>query len=200
MLSKYKDSFLPVVSIVARPFMSVHPNVISILGFLSSIVFALLLISGNYWLAIVSFVGIFFDTLDGYIARNTGKASDFGGFIDSTLDRISDLIIIGAFSFAEIVRWEISFALASASLMISYTRSRAELAGHGKFKLDVGIIERPERLLFIFILIVLQMIIGNPLEGKNILEIGFVVLIFLSLVSFCQRIAKAHMLLNRSKS
>ncbi|MFC1649709.1 CDP-alcohol phosphatidyltransferase family protein [Patescibacteria group bacterium] len=197
MLSKYKESFLPIVSIVARPFMSVHPNTISIIGFLFSVVFALLLIGGHVWWAVLSFVGVLFDTLDGYIARTTGRASAFGGFLDSTLDRAADFVIINAFAFAGLVAWEITITLSLLGFLVSYTRSRAELAGKGKFVLDVGIIERTERLLFILVLLIVQTAfeLGELVGGYNFLELGFLVLILLSFFTVLQRVHRAYKLL-----
>lgn len=194
MLSRYKENFMPVVSIVAKPFMSVHPNTISAFGFCFSLVFGFLLVNGRVILATISFVGVLFDTLDGYVARKTGKASAFGGFLDSTLDRAADFVIINSFAFAGLVRWEITLNLTLLSFLVSYIRSRAELAGNGKFKLDIGIIERTERLLTIVVLLIIQTILGagNVWSGFNILEVGLIILSLLSLVTVLQRIRKAY--------
>ncbi len=195
MLSKYKERFLPIVSIVARPFGSVHPNVISLIGFVFSFVFGFLLLNGYYGLAILSYAGILTDTLDGYVARSTGKVSAFGGFLDSTLDRAGDFVIINSFAFAEIVRWEITLTLTLFSFLISYIRSRAELAGNGKFALDVGIMERTERLVAIVILLVAQTLLTKTGSSYDILNVGFQILIVLSFVTLIQRMYKAHGLL-----
>lgn len=193
MLSKYKEKFLPIVSIVARPFMSVHPNVISLIGFLFSFVFAILLINEYYVLAIVSFAGIFTDTIDGYVARTTGKVSAFGGFLDSTLDRTSDFIIINAFAIAGIVRWEITLTLTLFSFLVSYVRSRAELAGNGKFVLDVGLMERTERLASILVVLVVDVVLTSLDKSFGVITLGFLIIIALSMITVLQRIYQAYL-------
>jgi len=167
------------------------------IGFLFSFVFAYFLLIGNHTLAILSFVGVLTDTLDGYVARNTGKVSVYGGFLDSTLDRASDFVIINAFAFAGLVNWRITLILTLLSFLISYTRSRAELAGGGKFKLDIGIMERTERLLamVLFLIIYTAFLPEYLWRTYNILEIGFIFLSLISLITVIQRVKKAKELL-----
>ena len=97
------------------------------------------------------------DLLDGTVARKTGKVSTFGGFLDSTLDRISDgLIVLGLVLGRmlwpwEITSWKINTIIGFISLLvillISYIRSRAEI--EGVEMRGVGFMERAERILFL---------------------------------------------------
>lgn len=160
------------------------------------ILFLLCMFSQQYVLALVTFLGLFLDMIDGAVARMTGKTSLFGGFLDSSLDRVADSMYILGFSYAGLVRWDISSVLVVLSLLISYLRSRAELAGKDQFKLDVGIIERPERLIMIFIALSGQLILSTwQWLGFNFAEVTFLLLGALSLITIIQRSVKAYQLL-----
>lgn len=134
----------------------VHPNIISTLGFVitcssgfffqqhhASTAGALILLGGV------------FDIFDGTVARRTGLASSFGAFYDSTLDRLSEIVVyLGLLSLYNDYRLEggdvamiywIALAMAG-SIMISYTRARAEALGIDCY---VGLMQRPERVLLI---------------------------------------------------
>ncbi len=131
--------------------------------------------------------------LDGAIARLHKKTTKFGAFLDSTCDRISDGVIITAFGFAHIIRWEIIIPLLITSYLISYIRSRAELAAEKKISLAVGIIERTERLIFIFITLLLYTFLPTfRFSYFNIAELLFLILTALSIVTVYQRIEYAR--------
>lgn len=103
-----------------------------------------------------------FDMLDGAVARATGTTSKFGGFLDSTLDRYSESVVLGGvlIYLLNTNDWKtgslLVFASVVGSLMISYARARAEAVG---FKASVGLVARPERV----ILLAICLIIGKPL-------------------------------------
>jgi phosphatidylglycerophosphate synthase len=105
-----------------------------------------------FWLAAVLFViGSLLDILDGALARQSGKASPFGAFVDSTTDRISEALMLGGIALV-LVRdgSELGIALTVAALtgsfLVSYTRARAEALG---LRGDVGIGSRAERVVVI---------------------------------------------------
>jgi CDP-diacylglycerol---glycerol-3-phosphate 3-phosphatidyltransferase len=105
-----------------------------------------------FWLAAVVFVtGSLLDILDGALARESGKASPFGAFVDSTTDRISEALMLGGIALV-LVRdgSELGIALTVAALtgsfLVSYTRARAEALG---LRGDVGIGSRAERVVVI---------------------------------------------------
>ena len=89
-----------------------------------------------------------FDVFDGEVARRTGKEGPVGAYLDSNLDRISDAILILGLIFGGLVNFFWGFALLFFSIMISYTRSRAE--NEGVEMKGVGFMERAERILILF--------------------------------------------------
>ena len=126
------------------------PNAISLTGFFLCLVSAGLILKG-WWIAggIAFIVGSVCDTLDGRYSRMSGKASPFGAFLDSTLDRVEEGVVLAAVAanFAE-VRDEGAVAAVVvavlASLMVSYTRARAEALG---VECKVGIADRAVRVV-----------------------------------------------------
>jgi CDP-diacylglycerol---glycerol-3-phosphate 3-phosphatidyltransferase len=105
-----------------------------------------------FWLgAVVFVVGSILDILDGALARQSGKGTPFGAFLDSTTDRISEGFVLGAIAlvFAR-DRHEVALGFAIAaiagSFLVSYTRARAEALD---LKGDVGIGSRAERVVVI---------------------------------------------------
>ncbi|MDQ6610968.1 MAG: CDP-alcohol phosphatidyltransferase family protein, partial [Gemmatimonadota bacterium] len=130
----------------------VRPNTITVIGTLCTVVAGGLFAAGHIksggW-----FLGItaLFDVLDGTVARRTGTSTLFGAFFDSTLDRVSDGMLLGGF----VIFYATSAAHASVPMLIitllgliatfvtSYTRSRAEALG---LDAKVGLLQRPERV------------------------------------------------------
>jgi CDP-diacylglycerol--glycerol-3-phosphate 3-phosphatidyltransferase len=105
-----------------------------------------------FWLGAALFVvGSVMDILDGALARAGGKATPFGAFIDSTTDRIGEAFMLGSIGLvfmreANEVALAFAFAAVVGSLLVSYTRSRAEALG---LRGDVGIGSRAERVIVI---------------------------------------------------
>jgi archaetidylinositol phosphate synthase len=155
------------------------------------------MLNHNYTLALIMFLGLFLDTIDGAVARMTGKTTAFGGFLDSSLDRVSDGLFICAFGFAGLVRFDLVIVVLFLSLFISYIRSRAELAGNGKVVLAVGIVERSERLIFLFSSLLLYILFPKSIiiGAFNIAEALFLILSILSFITVLQRIFAAKRLL-----
>ena len=126
------------------------PNAISLTGFVLNVVAAVLLVERLFFLAGVAFiVGSIMDTLDGRYSRMSGKGTLFGAFLDSTLDRIEEGVVLtaAAFYFADRgdeVPAAACVAAVLGSLMVSYTRARAEALG---VECKVGIATRPVRVV-----------------------------------------------------
>jgi CDP-diacylglycerol--glycerol-3-phosphate 3-phosphatidyltransferase len=128
----------------------VTPNMLTVLGFLVSVA-AGVLIAKEYFLAgglVVLFAGAF-DLLDGPLARATGKTTKFGGFLDSTLDRLSEAAVLAgilAYYAFNNGTWEslLAFGCFVGSVMVSYLRARAEGLG---IECEVGIFTRVERVV-----------------------------------------------------
>src|SRR5215210_9437656 len=107
------------------------PNAISLTGFVLCVVAAVLVWQDHlFWGGLAFVVGSVCDTLDGRYSRMSGKGSQFGAFLDSTLDRIEEGIVLTAVA-AVFAAHDDQFAAAAtvvavlASLMVSYTRARA---------------------------------------------------------------------------
>jgi CDP-diacylglycerol---glycerol-3-phosphate 3-phosphatidyltransferase len=130
------------------------PNAISLMGLFGNLVAAFLVTQRLFFLAGIAFIlGSVMDTLDGRYSRMSGKGTLFGAFLDSTLDRIEEGIVITAVAGYFASRGE-DFAAAMCvlavlgSLMVSYTRARAEALG---VECKVGIATRPVRVVLLSI-------------------------------------------------
>lgn len=178
---------------VARPLKNVNPNLITLLGLLFPILFFIAVIHGMYALALVVFIFNAVDMLDGIVARSQQKVTAFGGFLDSTVDRFADFTVLVAFGFAGIVQWGIVLTLVMLTYLISYIRSRTELAANGKLVANVGIMERTERLLCVFGSLILYAIWPHTnIHGQNIMSLMFLIIILLSAITVAQRIVFAY--------
>lgn len=134
----------------------VHPNLISVAGFLVTLAGAWLYSQDHVRTAgACVLAGGILDIFDGRVARVSGLASKFGNFFDSTLDRISEIAMyLGLMTLyngygAELADiwmiYVITLAL-GGSLMVSYTRAKAEALG---FDCSVGLMQRAERILLL---------------------------------------------------
>ncbi|MEX2425303.1 MAG: CDP-alcohol phosphatidyltransferase family protein [Thermomicrobiaceae bacterium] len=147
------------------------PNAFTVIGLLLNIIVAVIIGSGNLVVGgIMALVAGAFDMLDGAVARVTGKITRFGGFFDSTLDRYSEAIVYFGLLFylletdAGTTAVALLFAAIIGSLMVSYTRARAEAAD---MDAEVGLFARPERIILLAILL----IFGQPVIALWILAI-----------------------------
>lgn len=162
---------------------------LTLLSLLPSILFFITILTGHFVLALLCFLGSFLDVLDGLAARAYNKTSAFGAVLDSTIDRISDFLFITAFGFSHLISWYIILFFLLVSFLISYIRSRGELACTKKISLAIGIIERPERLVGIFLMLLLYILFPKLIFFTlNILSWGFIVLSIFSVITIFQRL------------
>jgi CDP-diacylglycerol--glycerol-3-phosphate 3-phosphatidyltransferase len=132
----------------------IHPNVLTFVGLLINIWGAWLFSQGSFlWAGAVVTGAALFDMVDGRVARATSQVTRFGGFFDSVIDRYSDLgLLMGLLVYyASINRNSyvvLTAVVMTGSVMISYTRARAENAMP---RCKVGFLERPERVVLIII-------------------------------------------------
>jgi len=130
------------------------PNAISIAGLIGNIVAAVLVWQRYFFLGGVAFIlGSVMDTLDGRYSRMSGKGTMFGAFLDSTLDRIEEGIVLTAVAYqfadaGDAVPAAACVFVVLGSLMVSYTRARAEALG---VECKVGIATRPVRVVLLSI-------------------------------------------------
>lgn len=131
----------------------ITPNAVTIIGFLGICVAAGLALGRLWVLASLVFIASgLVDSLDGLLARYQGKVTSFGAFLDSTLDRLAEGVIIGAIgiTFAQDGDdWALAacFVALTASFLVSYARARAE--GLGIPGSSGGLMGRPERLVIV---------------------------------------------------
>ena len=144
-LSNYVET--PVALLMGR--MGLTPNLVTIIGLLIAGVAAYLIGVGLWWAGglVALFAGIF-DMFDGALARNTGRASDFGALLDSTIDRVSEAVVllgVLAYYLTSDNDWGamLVYAALVGSIMVSYMRARSEGLG---IECKVGVMQRPERV------------------------------------------------------
>jgi len=130
------------------------PNAISMTGLVGNLIAAALVTQEEFFLAGIAFIlGSVMDTLDGRYSRMSGKGTPFGAFLDSSLDRLEEGIVLAAVGayFAsqgdELATAAVVLAVLF-SLMVSYTRARAEALG---VECKVGIATRPVRVVILSI-------------------------------------------------
>ncbi len=134
----------------------IHPNAVTTLGFLSVVAAGVLYhLDHVRWAGALVLFGGVWDIFDGQLARVSGLASKFGAFYDSTLDRISEIVVfLGLLSLynryggelGDIWMVYVLFLAMGGSLMVSYTRARAEGLG---LDCKVGLMQRPARVLLL---------------------------------------------------
>ena len=192
MLSAQKQTVEKYLNPLVKHFSHISPNTLTLLGSIPPILFFVFIIYHWYILALIALVGNGFDMLDGMVARKYHKVTSFGGFLDSTMDRFADFLLITAFAFAGIVSWKIVAPFLLFAYLTSYVRSRGELA-NPKVSFAVGLIERSERIALIFFSLLLFIIFPTSyFFGLNIAEVAFLFLTLLSLYTVIQRIAHAY--------
>ena len=165
------------------------PNAISMVGLLLNVAAAVLVTQRLFFLAGLAFiVGSVMDTLDGRYSRMSGKGTLFGAFLDSTLDRIEEGVLLTA------IAWHFadsSDAIAAAacvfvvlgSLMVSYTRARAEALG---VECKVGLATRPVRVVLLSIGLVFAK--GASLGDFELLAPAIYAMAALTTVTVFQRV------------
>src|SRR3954465_632599 len=165
------------------------PNAISMVGLLGNLVAAALVTQHLFFLAGVAFVlGSVMDTLDGRYSRMSGKGSLFGAFLDSTLDRAEEGIVLAAVAGYFAANGE-DFAAAMCvvavlgSLMVSYTRARAEALG---VECKVWLATRPVRVVILSVGLVFAK--GAGIGDFELLAPAVYVLAVMGVITTLQRI------------
>jgi len=165
------------------------PNAISLTGFVLNVAAAVLVVERLFFLAGLAFIiGSIMDTLDGRYSRMSGKGTPFGAFLDSTLDRLEEGIVLTAVA-AYFASRHMQIAVAAVvvgvlfSMMVSYTRARAEALG---VACKVGLATRPVRVVIIAIGLVFAR--GAGLGHFELLAPAVYVLAVLTVLTTVQRI------------
>src|SRR5262249_30965020 len=182
MLSHYRESLHTVADPVARLLLRarVRPNQLTILGLGVSVAAAHAFSQGRLRTgALLLAVAGLFDFFDGSLARLGGRVSAFGAFLDSVVDRYSDLLVL----LGIVLLYEraddttgVFFTMITlvGTIMVSYTKARAQSIG---VRCEIGLMERPERMI---------VLIGGGLF--NLLTPSMIALAILTNVTAVQRI------------
>src|SRR5712692_756415 len=152
MLSHYKASLTRLGDPVARALLRAHvrPNHLTLVGLGVSILAAFALAQGRLRVgAVLLALAGLFDFFDGSLARLANRVSAFGAFLDSVVDRYSDLVVllgIGLYYERAGETGGVFFTMATliGTIMVSYTKARAQSIG---VACEIGLMERPERII-----------------------------------------------------
>jgi CDP-diacylglycerol--glycerol-3-phosphate 3-phosphatidyltransferase len=162
----------------------VHPNAVSVVGVGVSLAGAWAFAEGRFRQgALIVLLGGVFDLVDGVVARRQGRVTTFGGFLDSSLDRVVDMALLLGPLMHYARRGELALAWLAAlalvaTVMVSYTKARAESVLRS---FEGGLLERAERV----VLLVLGGLLGVMPLALGVVALG-------STVTAGQRIALAH--------
>jgi len=170
----------PVVRVLART--PVTPNAVTWFGFILALGAAALVITSHLFAAgFVVLIAGFFDLLDGALARRMEQATPFGAVLDSTLDRLSEAVVLLAilvsFSGTPLLVLLVFLALLG-SLLVSYIRARAEAVG---LECRLGLFTRPERVVVLALGLLLSHL-------ANALVIALAIIVVFSFVTIGQRL------------
>jgi CDP-diacylglycerol--glycerol-3-phosphate 3-phosphatidyltransferase len=131
-----------------------NPNYFTLIGFLATLVASLLILSGFWLLAGLAIIlsGLF-DLFDGVIARKLGKVTALGGFLDSVLDRYSDLLLLISLLVYYLRKEDPGLVILTSfvsmgTILIPYVRAKAEAL---QVSCTVGLMERAERIILLSI-------------------------------------------------
>jgi archaetidylinositol phosphate synthase len=216
LLGKFKEvltkAFLPVVNGAIK--LRLTPNRISVLGLIFAIIGSIFIVGNQVypiffidegWRLILASIMIFTmgfcDLLDGLVARATGTITVFGGFLDSVLDRYTEVFIFAALIIAGYCHLIWGVITLAGALLVSYARSRAESAGLKN--LGIGIAERPERLVILGVVTLIQgiLVLTSVFPTQQLLIYWTIILLaFLTHFTVAQRFYYALKRLPKTKN
>ena len=185
MLNKIRSEVERRILVLAKILAAIgfKPEALSLMGLASAFLSALAYNLGGavslYTASILVVVSGFFDMVDGAVARLTGRATPRGSFLDSTVDRLADTLIIGGLTLSGRVYTPAGVVALAGSLLTSYVRAKAESVGVQMS--GIGLAERGERLIILAV------------SGfLNAVDIGIWVLAVLSSITVLQRILHGY--------
>ena len=152
--------------------LGVHPDMITLLGLVIVAIASVIIARGEFQLGgIILVAGLPLDALDGAVARAMGRKGNFGGVLDSTLDRYADAFIFGGLSYHFALQGQFDYMLLclaalTGGFVVSYVRARAGEAG---LSVKVGLLDR-----FVRVIIIIAVLLVPPLTilGLWVLAIG----------------------------
>jgi CDP-diacylglycerol--glycerol-3-phosphate 3-phosphatidyltransferase len=186
---RLRRGFTPVISTLQR--LGVTPNQVTVVGTLLNAGVAALIVTDNLiWAGVLVLVAGIFDVLDGTLARVSKQETPFGAFLDSTLDRVSEGIVLAAIAYhlaldGSAVDAGLVVLALLGSILVSYTRARAETLG---VECKVGIMSRPERIILVAIGLFF-----------NVLPYAVYIMLALTTFTVIQRVVHTHRELGRQR-
>jgi CDP-diacylglycerol--glycerol-3-phosphate 3-phosphatidyltransferase len=175
------------------------PNAISVTGLVGNLIAAVLILEEHFVLAGVAFIlGSLCDMFDGRYSRMSGKGTPFGAFLDSTLDRVEEGVVLAAVA-AWFAKNSNELAVAGTviavvgSYMVSYTRARAEALG---VECKVGIASRAVRVVILSVGLVFAA--GELIPDVDLLEAAIYVMAALTVFTALQRVLHVRRQLARA--
>jgi CDP-diacylglycerol---glycerol-3-phosphate 3-phosphatidyltransferase len=196
MLDRFKDFWqgvmlAPFINLFIR--LGISPDVVTVVGTVGASAGALVFFpQGMLWQgALVVATFVFSDLIDGGMARKLGRASSFGAFLDSTLDRVADAALFGgmALFFAWQAEDRVYLVVTLVCLVMgsvtSYARAKGEQLGYDA---KTGLAERPDRLVGLLV----PVFVGDLLDVPLVYEVALWVIAVLSTVTVVQRILKVR--------
>ncbi len=167
-----RQTFKGLFEAIADVLLKLHltPNVVTFIGFLINLLAALFIIQDKIFVGgLLYILAGFGDAIDGTLARKIGVKNKFGAFWDSTLDRLSESVVMGAIGYWSILQGSslgagLAFLALISSYMVSYTRARGEGLG---VQTKVGFGTRVER----YIILSAALVLGYPLYGLALIAL-----------------------------
>ena len=205
MLTKLKKKVQDMLTLEAKAAHKIKltPNIVSLIGlalaFFSAAAYA---IAQNQpiWLllaVILLLASGFCDTLDGVLARIYQQQSVFGGFLDSLLDRYADAVVYAGVIIGGLCDPLWGLAALAGSLLVSYSRARAEAAG---IKMEsIGVAERAERMIILAAASIVAIFLPSVLNIGT-LNIGIILLAVLSNFTVLQRGVHVYRVLKKKEN
>jgi archaetidylinositol phosphate synthase len=198
MLTRLKQKIQQILTAEARAAhrIGLTPNMTSILGIAFAFLSALSYAGGSSYILLATVLLLlsgFCDALDGILARIFQETTAFGGFLDSLLDRYADAFVYVGIIIGRLCDSFWGFAALIGSLLVSYTRAKAEAAG---LKMEsVGLAERAERI----IILIIASLVALFWQPKTAIGIGIILLAILSNLTVAQRALYAYQKLKNEK-
>jgi len=182
-----RRNFKVILEPIAGVLRALHitPNIITLLGFFLNLAAAyLIVIDQIFWGGVVFLVAASADAIDGTLARQIGIRNKFGAFWDSTLDRLSESIIIMALAYGYAIKGDalavmLAFLALIASFLVSYTRARGEGIG---VAVKVGIGTRVERFIIMAVVLIFSVLY------ENLILVGLALIAILAGITVLQRV------------
>lgn len=162
--------------------LNINPNIVTIISPFLALISAIFFAYGNLLCgALFILLSGFLDVVDGAVARYHNRASPFGAFLDSTMDRFADAIIYIGIIFGGYCDWFVGVLAIHSAITVSYVRARAESQGA---ECNVGIAERAVRL----IILMLGAVLAVAFKSDMIFTYFIILLVILSYFTVGQRI------------